>query len=547
MSLVAGAALLGDEYRLTVNGLVFGLIAVILLGAAKAFFDYDRLRNDTDDSKSGPNFTFQSIIWAAFIITACWTIPIEGFWGPIVDLRRANSFLIILNVLSSAATIVTGGCPLYRMPVHVPSRGRTVSVRVHILFTVVSMICVTCLCSAFTLMSLGRSYSSIVQLLAYILLVATAGLTALYNYTEVQQLSPDMTTHEMLLRDEDGLHQNGHLTHVVSTGADLSKFRDHIGGPQAEGLSLCTLLTAAVCLSWWLFSNFGGIASPTVQPNPGPRLDLNYSPETDLDIVVNLYTEPLSHITDIVTVLKEASVFPLQNYRLIIYSKDENADIDKIKKYTDAHNVTKLPNVGREGETYLRHIIEQWDNLAKHTMFLQADVHNVREFRPRFRDYFDPSRTGMLSLGFSGVPCDCNDCGDRWGWHDDTKIVPKLYNDVYGDKATCTRALLSYKGQFLASAKRIRGVKKDVYEKLWKAFVNEHSWAHQPSYLKGKEDKMSAPVFGYAVERLWSILMQCSDLNIAWKCPTLLSRNRRGGSKADCQCFDADTKANRPG
>lgn len=538
LSILSGVVLLSDEYRLTVNGLVFGLLAILLLAAAKACFDFDNLRNDTYDIRSGPNVTFQAIIWTSFALTACWTLTLEGIWPAILDLRRANIFMLILNVFSSAAMIVTGGCAFYRMPVHSASRGKTVSVRVHILFTTASMACVVGLCSALSLVMIGRSYTTFIQLLAFVSLVATAGLTAMYTSTEMQRPVVDPVPHEMLLHDEQESHDSGSPSAAPGPRKSAERFRDQIGGSQLGPLSTGIVAAAVACLGWWLLSNFGAISYPTIPPNPPPHLDLDYKPTVDLDVVVSLYKEPLSHITTLVNVLKESASFPAQSYRLIIYSKDEDADVDLIKKTTGALNVTKLPNVGREGETYLRHMTQQWDNLAKHTAFLQADVHNIREFRPRFRDYFDPESTGMLSLGFSGVTCDCNDCGDRWGWHDDTKLVPTLYPDVYGGSAECSRALLSYKGQFIASARRIRGVKREVYEELWKAFVDPDSWAHQPEYVKGNTDKMSAPYFGYAVERLWSILMQCSDLDLAWKCPTLLSQTRRGGSKADCQCFD---------
>jgi hypothetical protein len=57
-----------------------------------------------------------------------------------------------------------------------------------------------------------------------------------------------------------------------------------------------------------------------------------------------------------------------------IYIKDGEANVDELKKITQANSVTKLSNVGREGETYLYHILDRWDSLSKHTVFLQADM-----------------------------------------------------------------------------------------------------------------------------------------------------------------------------
>jgi hypothetical protein len=102
----------------------------------------------------------------------------------------------------------------------------------------------------------------------------------------------------------------------------------------------------------------------------------------------------------------------------------------------------------------------------------------------------------------------------------------------------CENVLLSYKGQFIVSAARIRGVNKDIYHDLWQAFVDENNPAHQPSNLQGRPDSMSAPDFGYTMERLWNLLFQCSSVDVGWKCPTLLSEWRLGGDISDCQCFD---------
>ena len=90
----------------------------------------------------------------------------------------------------------------------------------------------------------------------------------------------------------------------------------------------------------------------------------------------------------------------------------------------------------------------------------------------------------------------------------------------------------------MVSAARIRGIDKSIYQDLWNAFADEKSWAHQDEFVRGRKDSMSAPLVGYTMERIWNLLFQCSDMDIAWKCPTLLSQWRIGGDVSDCQCFD---------
>ena len=59
-------------------------------------------------------------------------------------------------------------------------------------------------------------------------------------------------------------------------------------------------------------------------------------------------------------------------YNIIIYNKSGNElSCDKnnlIQKY--------LPNIGRESETYLTHIIDNYDNLSEYTIFIQDDTNH---------------------------------------------------------------------------------------------------------------------------------------------------------------------------
>jgi hypothetical protein len=211
--------------------------------------------------------------------------------------------------------------------------------------------------------------------------------------------------------------------------------------------------------------------------------------------------------------------------------------MEKIKVSTGANNVIQLPNIGREGETYLHHINTHWDNLAKHTMYLPADTHFSREFYRRVRNFFDPNRTGFLSLMWS-YPCDCAECGNQFSWHDIAGLFPKYYQEIH-NSTNCTNVLFSYKGTFIVSAARTRGVRKTMYEELWQAFVDENSWAHQQNFTLGRPDSMSAPDFGFTMERMWGLLLQCSHVDTAWKCPSLKSGWRLDGDIADCQCLDS--------
>jgi len=68
-----------------------------------------------------------------------------------------------------------------------------------------------------------------------------------------------------------------------------------------------------------------------------------------LDLIVARYKEDVAWT-------KEASDM---GYNVIVYNKFEGENL--------------LPNVGRESHTYLHHIIENWDNLADITVFVQGN------------------------------------------------------------------------------------------------------------------------------------------------------------------------------
>jgi hypothetical protein len=249
-----------------------------------------------------------------------------------------------------------------------------------------------------------------------------------------------------------------------------------------------------------------------------------------------MYKESTAQVAALISDLR--AMPKLNDSYFHVYVKDMAANTSQLQQQTNAEKVTKLPNVGREGETFLYHILTQYDTLAQHTMFLQAGVHNRREFSSRIAYYFDSNRTGMLNLGPTGALCSCDNCGDRFGWADTSHLFPLLHERIYR-VAACDSVQLSYKGQFIVSAKRIRGISKPIYVELRDAFVNSTSWAHQQAFLDGKENSMSKPYFGYTMERLWNLLFQCSGPEVGWKCPSLLSRWRLGGSIRDCQCLDS--------
>lgn len=437
----------------------------------------------------------------------------------IADFRLAIAPTLALNIVSSAAVLVLGRS--WILPSYPPKIGGILDPKnVYGCGDIASYLVLSGLTGYSSVLMLRRSYTSPIQFVAFFMAIVCLDNGRLFGLTRWYQSRP-----------QGAISLVGNLRDVImGNNSDRSKKFVH----RLLNYSAIYPILSFIILGLWMafiIENF--TKRSTTAPGLPLALDLAYRPHVDMEIVISMYHEPLDSVNYLIASLK--AIPSLSSAIVHIYTKDEHANLETIQQHTGADNVTQLTNVGREGETYLRHIVDNWDSLARHTLFIQGEVHNPRELFPRVRDYYDPERTGMLGLGFSGNVCDCKSCGDRWGWSD--SVVYSIFADIY-PRVLCSELLLSYKGQFIASARRIRGVQREVYEKLLDALVMEDSWAHREDYLKGRKDSLNAPFFGFTLERLWNVLLQCSDLDVAWRCPTLLSGRRSGGDKGDCQCFD---------
>jgi len=273
-----------------------------------------------------------------------------------------------------------------------------------------------------------------------------------------------------------------------------------------------------------------------------PSLDLAYTPSTDLDVVISMYKEPMSYIRSIMHLLHDVPYVAHRSPRLIIYTKNEDANLDEIRRETNASEVFRLDNVAREGSTYLYHIIRNWDTLAHQTIFTQAEMHDHHIVKGQLQTSFGPD-TGMLGLGSEGkTSCDCNACEDKWDWREPANIIQDIYGSVSGNQS-CDSILLSYKGQFAASARRIRGAPQSAYRDMYDALVDPTSWAHSKNYTDlhanyKDPNSLNAPYYGYTVERMWCVLLQCSDPDAASPPSTERQGARFANVVSDCMCFD---------
>ncbi|KAA1113410.1 hypothetical protein PGT21_030847 [Puccinia graminis f. sp. tritici] len=300
-------------------------------------------------------------------------------------------------------------------------------------------------------------------------------------------------------------------------------------------------------------------------------------PAGSVDLVFSYYNEPLSRFFEAVDHVRRLSVLSLQNPRVIVYVKHPEVSLVNIANVINADEVIRLDNVGREGGTYLTHILKHYNStiltdqqgrvirsgksdpnileqaefgvervlsspaihgLADHTVFMQPEISWHWIAKPRM-DLFDPKSTGFLSFG----PYLVSVCGQDGLGNGNYERMRDIYTMFYNSFCPPTGQLASYAGQFVVSKARILSNRYEQYLNMRRLLEapKEH-WIHQEGgwlKWKGATDTAAtnptgpqAPFLGHALERSWPVIFRCFDPSIAESCPDDLNDKRL------CQCFD---------
>ena len=112
----------------------------------------------------------------------------------------------------------------------------------------------------------------------------------------------------------------------------------------------------------------------------------SHIPRDDLIIVVARYNEDITNF------------LPFNN-NLMVYNKGNNNINSSINK----EYIIKCPNLGREAGTYVKHIIENYDNLSEYIIFTQGNpCHHIsmNDFEVTFKK-FDKIFNEIATLGGS--------------------------------------------------------------------------------------------------------------------------------------------------
>ncbi|TGO42869.1 hypothetical protein BHYA_0005g01370 [Botrytis hyacinthi] len=508
--------ILYNEYRLTIPGFICGVGAFTMTGLSRAFFVMaSHKMNDHGDQISSSYHIY-------ILMTTTFGLFMSGFLAYAQERNILEFYLepgtLALFFISSVTTVAAGfsGTSMLTYTPSSFSAGKNLDARAP---SAISDVVVSGLSGILVLLiSLAFGPISVVSWIQF-----TSYFLAIYCLIGDSKI-------DIFLENILGCIQRRLHCQSINTAPSPTPQRIPSSILKISFTTLAIIALYALSLSQ-LFR---------LQPGPISSMDNLHTPvSSSFDIVISAYKETPESIARMLKAIKSTPYLSSHNTRVLIYTKDPTVSLSMLKNSTGADIVERLPNLGREGGTYLSHIVTHWNDLAAQTMFIQAHAHNIRELIPRIDSYLVP-QTGMLSLGFSESTCSCNNCGDRFGWTDDWAMVPSLYESIYGSSCTdSTKILLSYKGQFIASARRIRGISRGIYEDLLSTITSESGWSHDSRFVE-EDDSPDNPSFGFAVERVWGLLMQCAnDDRVSTKCPSLLSGMKTGGDIGDCQCLDS--------
>ncbi|GAB1742126.1 hypothetical protein NU219Hw_g7513t1 [Hortaea werneckii] len=555
------------DYRLEMEGIKFSLLAFALTGVAKiAYFmaeqDWSRNKGGSDGTDGAEGIGEHdpipgTLILLAGTITGAITTAIDET-GPRITFKPSSApVYMTLSIIAGGVALEHGGHLFQRMSnrhshrEHVvgfldrttPGRILTSTAVIHAVFGASILI--------------GSTLNVAVWQYLGFLLASSATLTWTDLGFAVKTAQEEVANVRMeplkaTLAEQESLIEEPVASKDSNQSSDAPLLR-----------TVSTWFTAMLFFTVLIIGPFlviqqGVYNLSAVTPSFWDRSGTSARSPRALDLVIARYDESAEQVAnDINALVMLPNLGPL-NPNVIIYDKAEDANAstwaDDLEDLLLPHiplTVVVKPNIGREAEAYLGHILDHWDDLADHTLFSQAAAHDIHALRRRLQDYFVPE-TGFLTLSYVGGFCShCSGCKDLAGWGEQDGVLEDIYS-MFNNGSHCQDLVLAYRGQFVVSRNRIWSSDIKAYRHLRNQLIDMNDDKHKMPYLDqnwmaGRRDRPDAPNFGFTIERMWGAIMQCSDQRIAKECPSLLAGllgNRM--LLGACQCLDM-VDSDRPG
>lgn len=284
-------------------------------------------------------------------------------------------------------------------------------------------------------------------------------------------------------------------------------------------------------------------------PAAVPNSRIAVTPNSQLDVVIAHHSEEPYYIKVWTNSLRAVPYMQELGMRVIIYTKG-SMELAAIKEASGADEVIQLTNVGREGGTYLHHLLSVYDDPPQFILFAQAKLKKGQEegsgemtqwLQDRLRTKFD-NETGFMSMDRKHDICYCGHCTDM-GRDEFYPMWPQIYSMLQGK--VCQRLeghVLSFNGHFIVSRKRVLARSRGTYKYL-QALVDapEGHWIHsepEPRWFEKEKGKSipSNPKFGHTLERLWHTIFTCDDPAKVVDCDM---KGMKAEGPGGCSCKDA--------
>lgn len=300
-------------------------------------------------------------------------------------------------------------------------------------------------------------------------------------------------------------------------------------------------MAVVIALTWCYLLKYGPATSIRIDSGP-------HHGQRRFDIVLSRFQENPSEVSSAIAQVKKIPSIATLDPRVIVYNKggEPVSDWIALREALGADVLYTLPNVGREGDAYLTHIIDHYDELADHTLFLQAGIENLGGIQELFDTRFK-STLGVMSFN-SYTTCSCDACvAPKYPNIDLThgyKRIPQLYTLFNEDFCPPTGLLLSFRAQFVVSRPRIIRNAKPKWELLRTTLRNMSHFVHddpteEQNLFDSTAKNPNNPFFLHTLERAWMILFGCNDLRIMDCSEDSLVSSYQNTSMV-CGCDDED-------
>jgi hypothetical protein len=252
------------------------------------------------------------------------------------------------------------------------------------------------------------------------------------------------------------------------------------------------------------------------------------SKRPSLDIVVSLRQQNLTHTRILLDELRYMPTFRYLQVNCHVYTDDATADLHTLRRKLNTELVHRQRRRGI-GIGAFTHIIENWEHLARHTMFIEDDVPKFESAKGRIIDYFGTT-TGVLSLGRLEA-YDCKVSHEPNG-------VEELYSRV--NRRDCHQSLALTSGQVIVSAARIQKLGLQSYLDLQQMLKSSTPHPIHSTFEQQALGAMSASSFGSHLGS-YMIIWGCEGTEIIDRCggwEGLRQRRRLYERDDHCQCLD---------